>query len=306
MRLAHVSDLHLLSPMGIEWHRILFNKRITGLTKLLLHRARMYNEQHLLAVLGAAANEADHLVVTGDLTNLSLESEYAHARQILDRLAEKVEVTVIPGNHDLYLQDIVRRRRFAHYFGAYMRSEMPELQAVAPAGLFPFVKLRGPVALIGLSSAVPRPPFVSAGYLGRAQIAVLRAIVAAPEVASRTPIVLVHHDPLDSRFRLEQIRSGLVDAPSLRDAVWPLRRGMILFGHLHVRRYRRMDTAAGAIHVVSASGASLEHADDRIRAGFNLYTIGGDGAIRSIEARVLDPMSQAFRHYDLAAQGRTA
>jgi len=67
-----------------------------------------------------------------------------------------------------------------------------------------------------------------------------------------------------------------------------------------------MDTSAGAIHVVSASGASLEHADDRIRAGFNLYTIGGDGAIRSIEAQVLDPMSQAFRHYDLAAQGRTA
>ena len=29
-RIVHVSDLHVLSASGVEWRRMLFNKRITG------------------------------------------------------------------------------------------------------------------------------------------------------------------------------------------------------------------------------------------------------------------------------------
>jgi 3',5'-cyclic AMP phosphodiesterase CpdA len=306
LRIAHVSDLHVLSPVGIEWRRIIFNRRVTGLANLLLRRARVFRPEHLTAVLGAAAKNADQLVITGDLTNLSLETEFAQARRIVDDLAKKVEVSVIPGNHDLYLPDTAHKRRFSHYFGPFMRSDLPDLRAEAPAGLFPSVRLAGPAALIGLSSAVPRPPFVSAGYLGKAQIAALRAVLARPEVASRTPVILVHHDPLDSRYRIEQMRRGLVDARELRSAISQLARGLVLFGHLHIRRYSRFQTDAGWIDVVCASGASLEHEDERIRAGFNLYTLQEDRAIKSIEAWVLDPATDDFRRYDLGAEGRSA
>jgi 3',5'-cyclic AMP phosphodiesterase CpdA len=304
LRIAHVSDFHLPSPLGIEWRGVIFNKRLTGLTNLLLHRARRFNAQYLSAVLNTAATHADCMVVTGDLTNLSLESEYAYARRILDTLAEKVELTVIPGNHDLYVHDIVRRQRFSHYFERFMRSDLPGHSVHVPAGPFPFVRLRGPVSVIGLSSAVPRPPFVSAGYVGRAQIAALRSVLDDPQVNSRTPVVLVHHDPLEPRFRLEQLRRGLIDASSVRAAVSTLGRGMILSGHLHIRRYSRLTTETGGIDVVCASGASLEHPDSRIRAGFNLYTIENDGTIRSIDAWVLDPVSHGFMQYDLRTQWR--
>jgi hypothetical protein len=50
----------------------------------------------------------------------------------------------------------------------------------------------------------------------------------------------------------------------------------------------------------------LDHEDERIRAGFNLYTLQEDGAIKSIEAWVLDPASDDFRRYDLGAEGRIA
>jgi 3',5'-cyclic AMP phosphodiesterase CpdA len=299
LRIAHVSDLHLLSPAGIEWRRVIFNKRLTGLTKLLLHRARLYNAEYLAAVLETAATTADHLVVTGDLSNLSLDSEFIQAQQLLDYVAQRVEISVIPGNHDLYLHDIVRRQRFAHYFDRFMRNELPAHHVREPAGSFPFVKLRGAAVLVGLSSAVPRPPFVSAGAVGHAQLAMLRAVLDLPQVASRTPVILVHHDPLDSRFRLEQLRSGLIDAARLRAEVSTLARGMILFGHLHIRRYSRLQTEAGWLDVVCASGASLEHADDRVRAGFNLYTVEDDGAIGALEAWVLDPASHAFVRSDL-------
>lgn len=304
LRIAHVSDLHILTPLAVDWRRIILNKRLTGLANLVLHRARVFNPEYMTAVFDAAVENADQLVVTGDLTNLSLDSEFAQARRLLDRVAKRIEVTVVPGNHDIYLPDVARKRRFSNYFDPFMKSDLPELRVEEPAGLFPFVKLRGRAALIGLSSAIPRPPFVSAGCLGHAQIEALRAILAHPEVASRTAVILVHHDPLDSRFRVEQLRSGLIDARELRIAISQVVRGLVLFGHLHIRRYSRLQTDAGWIEVVCASGASLDHASEQIRAGFNLYTVQNDGALQSIEGWVLDPASRKFRRYDLRNQER--
>jgi hypothetical protein len=50
-RIAHVFDTHVLSPSGVEWRRVLFNKRITGLVNLVLHRARAYRREYLDAVV---------------------------------------------------------------------------------------------------------------------------------------------------------------------------------------------------------------------------------------------------------------
>jgi len=289
MRIAHVSDLHALSPLGVEWRKILFNKRITALANLLLHRARVFRRDYLDAVLAAAARNADHVVVTGDLTNMSLESEYEEAHRMLQAVARTVEVTVVPGNHDVYLPHVQREGRFSRHFSAFFISDLPELAVDVPAGRFPCVRLRGPVAVIGLSSAVPRPPFVSSGHLGRKQLDALARILAHPDVACRTPIVLVHHDPMDSRFRLEQRRSGLTDARALRDALRNVARGLVVFGHVHVRKRSELVTAAGAVQVVSASAAGVDHPSDTVRAGYNLYEIDPEGRVVSQEAWVLDP-----------------
>jgi 3',5'-cyclic AMP phosphodiesterase CpdA len=295
LRIAHVSDLHVLAPLGVELRRILFDKRITGYANLVMKRARVYRRDYLLSVLEAAAADADHLVVTGDITNLSLEAEYEEACRLLGNIARTKEVTVVPGNHDIYLPAIHRERRFPHHFGAFAASDLPALALDLQAGRYPSVKLRGPAAIIGLTSAIPRPPFVSAGYVGRDQLAALARVLEHPEVRRRTPVVLVHHSPFDSRFRLEQLRSGLVDASALRRALSPLARGLILYGHLHIRRHTRLVTGSGVLDAVCATAAALDHSDDRIRAGFNAYEIDDDGRIASIEARVLEPSARTFR-----------
>ena len=301
LRIAHASDLHVLSPFGIKLRSVIFNKRLTGYANLLMKRGRAYRREHLLAVLAAAAGEADHLVVTGDITNLSLEAEYEEACQLLAEVAGSTEVTVVPGNHDIYLPTILHERRFPHHFARYSESDLPELALDLPAGRFPFVKLRGPAAIIGLSSAVPRPPFVSAGYLGGEQLAALAAVLAHPEVARRTPVVLVHHAPFDSRFRIEQLRGGLVDAAALRRVLAPLARGLVLYGHEHMRRRARLATSAGALDAVCATAAALEHPDERVRAGFNVYELADDGSIASFESHVLEPGTSRFRRSALAA-----
>lgn len=300
IRIAHVSDLHVLSPARVALRRVLFNKRVTGYANLLLKRARVYRRDYLLSVLTQAAAAADHVVVTGDITNLSLEEEYEEATRLLHDLARTTEVTVVPGNHDIYLPAVFHERRFPHHFAPFFQSDLPGLALDLPAGRFPSVKLRGSVAIVGLSSAVPRPPFVSAGYVGREQLAQLERILEHPEVARRTAVVLIHHSPFDSRFRVEQLRGGLVDARALRRTLLPLARGLVLYGHLHVRRHARLATTAGALDVVCATAAAVDHPDPRIRAGFNLYEIDEAGQIVSIETRVLDPSSFALHRGTLA------
>lgn len=297
-RLGHVSDLHVLTWAGVRWNELLFNKRLTGVLNFLRHRGRVHRRPHLLAVLAAVAGQADHVVVTGDVTNLALEPEFEEARQLLEEVARSVEITVIPGNHDLYLPRVTRARRFPHHFARFLESDLPGLAVDLPAGRFPCVKLRGPVAIVALSSAVPRPPFVAAGSLGAEQLEALAAILAHPEVMARTVVILVHHPPVDTRWPIARLRDGLVDAAAFRAALAPLRQGLVLFGHLHVRTRCLLPTAGGALQVVGASGAALEHADPSVRAGFNLYRIG-PGGVLGMEARVVGPGGEGIERGEI-------
>ena len=290
VRIAHISDLHVLSRTGAHWRDIIFNKRLTGYANLILRRGRVHRREYLLAVLSAAVARADHLVVTGDITNLSLEHEYEEARALLDEAARRTEVTVVPGNHDIYLPSTHRRRRFPHHFDQFLQSDLPQLARDLPAGRFPCVKLRGRLAIVALSSGVPRPPFIAAGYVGHAQLEAFEAVLVHPEVQRRTPIVLIHHPPVDTRPRIAQLRDGLVDAAALRSSLARLPRGLVVFGHLHVRVRCELPTLSGRLDVIGASGAALDHPASSVRAGFNLYEFDDD-RLASVEAHVVDPQT---------------
>ena len=294
VRIAHVSDPHVLSRTAAHWRSIIFNKRLTGFANLLLKRGRVHRREYLLAVMAAATANCDHLVVTGDITNLALEHEYEEAATLLAHAAQRTEVTVVPGNHDIYLPSTHEGRRFPHHFARFLESDLPELACDLRAGPFPCVKLRGALALIGLSSAVPRPPFISAGYVGQAQLEALRRVLEHPAVRERTPMILIHHPPVDTRSRLVQLKDGLIDAAALRATLSVLPRGFVLYGHLHVRRRCSMATTGGALDVIGASGAALDHPDASIRAGFNVYEIDEAGRAASIEAHVVDPVRGGF------------
>jgi 3',5'-cyclic AMP phosphodiesterase CpdA len=299
MRIAHVSDPHVLTRTAAQWRSIVFNKRLTGYANLVLRRGRVHRRDYLLSVLTAAAEQSDHLVVTGDITNLSLEHEYEEARRLLMKLARRTEVTVVPGNHDIYVPSIHKNRRFEHHFREFMASDLPEFARDLPAGPFPFVKLRGAVAFIGLSSAVPRPPFVAAGYIGPPQVEALALVLAHPAVRVRTPVFLIHHPPFDTRPRLVQLRDGLVDAAAFRATLGTLVHAVVLFGHLHVRRRYTLCTASGTVEGICAAGAALDHRDAAMRAGFNRYVIDDGGGLESVEACVIDPDGRGFERRGL-------
>ena len=119
-------------------------------------------------------------------------------------------------------------------------------------------------------------------------------MLAHPDVQRRTPIVLIHHPPVDTRPRIAQLRDGLVDAAALRSSLARLPRGLVLFGHLHVRVRCALPTLSGKLDVIGASGAALDHPDSSVRAGFNLYEFADDGSSHLVEAHVVDPRSGAL------------
>ena len=74
VRIAHFSDLHLLSLEGVPLRRFL-NKRATGYANLRLKRGSIHRASYVKAIAREVRRiKADHVVVTGDLTNLALNT----------------------------------------------------------------------------------------------------------------------------------------------------------------------------------------------------------------------------------------
>ena len=296
MKIAHFSDLHLLSLEGVAPSRFL-NKRLTGWLNLRLKRGSIHRSEYVRAIAREIARlDVDHVVVTGDLTNLALEPEFELARDLFERDLglDPSRVTVVPGNHDLYTRGSLASRRFERFFGTWLKSDLPELAIDAAAGRFPVVKLREGVAFVSLSSAVPRLPLVAAGELGTEQIQALRRVLAHPEVTSRTLVLAMHHPVAHSWSRLKVHVEGLRDATELVPELRNVSRGLLLHGHLHRRIQRSLKTAAGRLTQIGATSASLHHDEVDRMAGFNLYELGATGDAR-VEAWVYSADTRSFR-----------
>jgi 3',5'-cyclic AMP phosphodiesterase CpdA len=295
MRIAHFSDLHVLALEGVAVRRFL-NKRLTGWANLRLNRGAVHRTSYVRAIAREVARiGVEHVVITGDLTNLALESEFARVREILDRDLDMdpSRVTLVPGNHDVYTRGALTSRRFERYFSDWLVSDLPELAVDTGGGHFPVVKLRGPAAIIGISSAVPRMPFVAAGAIGPRQIAALARVLAHPEVLRRTVLIAMHHPAIYRSSNMKQFVNGLRDAPSLLSLLRSLERGLVVHGHLHRRVQGTITTATGHVNHVGATSASLYHAAPDRMAGFNLYDIEDQG-LTHVEARVYDGATASF------------
>lgn len=277
--------------------RRFLNKRMTGWANLRLKRGSIHRAAYVRAIareIGKA--RVDHVVVTGDLSNLALETEFAVACDVLrsDLGIDPARVTVVPGNHDVYTRGALVSRRFERFLADWLVSDLPELSDRNAGGCFPVVKLRGSAAIVGLSSAVPRLPFVAAGAIGRSQLDALARVLDHPEVKRRTVVLAIHHPLVHEASRIQTHIGGLRDAPALLAMLEPLSRGLVVHGHLHRRVQRLLTTPTGRLHQIGATSASLHHdAPDRM-AGFNLYDLD-EGRIGRIEAAVYEPATGTFR-----------
>ena len=278
---AHFSDVHALSLEGAHFWEFL-SKRAAGFANVSLRRKKKH-QVSLFEGIAEDLNRAppDEVVVTGDLTNLSLEPEFKLARSILDRIQlGPSHVTVIPGNHDVYTWDARARKLFERHIAPYA-SESGEVQ-------FPVERVRGGLAILGLSTALPSPPPLADGWVGRAQREALEA--ALERHRDKFRILLMHHPPVTNKHSWLR---GLRDRGALQKILSRVGCELVLHGHEH--RDLRSEVAGpdGPIPVIGVgSGTYADERRDR-RARYNRYHIAGKRLV-SVETRVHDPTTNRF------------
>lgn len=189
MKIGHISDIHWLDTSGAHFSDFL-NKRISGGINLIAGRSRIHSKETARNALETVRREGcQHLIVTGDLTNLALPGEFKGIKSVLNEYYRDEDMSIVPGNHDYYTGESARHRRFEKM----IYTTNPSSIQTGYDDTWPFVKVVENTAIIGLNSARPRPWFVAGGILGSEQIERLKKILALPEIASKFKIAALHH-----------------------------------------------------------------------------------------------------------------
>jgi len=300
--LAHFSDPHFARVDHIETRDFL-SKRLFGYLRWKLKRRNEHSDE-LLTILhkDLQRTKPDHIAVTGDLTQLSLPIEFEITREWLETLGTPDMVTVIPGNHDTYIKTHWHET-FTHWLD-FMDGDVghqPSHPITSLEGLFPTLRIRNGIALIGINTACPSGPHLATGTIGDDQLKKLETILEHLSGQRLFRIILIHHPPLQ---RIVSRRKRLTDAASLRMILARYGAELILFGHCHKTVYGNLDASSGLIPATGAPSASSLSAKDERRSRYFLYEISStaegwrvhlDERIFSLEQyRFVDGLKQDF------------
>jgi 3',5'-cyclic AMP phosphodiesterase CpdA len=292
--LAHLSDVHIGPLPRAESWRDYWGKRALG--KISWHRRRrfLHDPAIAMAMIADIRSEApDHVALTGDLINIALRQEFIAAAQWLKAFGPADWITLVPGNHDAY-------RPFPWAQGAglwsdYMTGDIKLLATPDPSDpdtLFPFVRQRRNVALIGLSSAVPQSLFRAGGKLGKGQLERLPPILQDLRQRGFYRVVLIHHPPVPG---LTPRRRALDDDRNLKQILEDQGADLVLYGHNHRHGRSGLQTRFGVAHMMAAPSATSP-GQIHDAAAWYLYKIRRqDGAwVTSVTVRRWDKGKAAF------------
>lgn len=225
MILVHLTDLHV-RPIGMASSRV---AETNMLTERALRAVRNLNTQ------------PDAIVISGDLTENGLATEYAVLSEMLGRLI-RVPVYVIPGNHD--------RREV-------LKQELAHLPGVTDDPIYVRYAVNAhDIRLVMLDTVIPGS---GAGQQSAEQLAWLdETLGAEPE---KPTIVVMHHPPF---------LCGIVhmDTIALRD---PSGFIGVIAKHPQVRRilcgHHHRPINASVAHTIASVGPSVAHQVEFALAG---------------------------------------
>jgi 3',5'-cyclic AMP phosphodiesterase CpdA len=203
------------------------SKRGLGAANLMLRRQWQFPpERARRLVRQVEALAWEHLVITGDLTQLGMAEEFALARRELAPLLARgtARVTVIPGNHDRYVPEAAVPGAVETHFGEFFQPG-PER--------FTGKHLGGRWWLAAWDSAVPMPAFRASGIVAEATLAATERWLAGLPAGAR--VVVANHYPVlfPPHYRVRP-RHELVNLAAVR--AWVVRNPIDLYLHGHDHR----------------------------------------------------------------------
>ena len=269
--LIHISDphFHRLPRKPRQW----FSKRGLGALNVLYRRGRLHPlERARRLVRLVDGMDWQHLVITGDVTQLALEEEFELAREMLAPLLARgaERVTVLPGNHDRYVAEPEGRDGFRAYFGEFFGQGEIATRTLSETW-----------RLAAWDSTRPTPPFVASGRVRPETLAATETWLAG--LPGNARVVLANHYPLHFEPPDRYSRAhDLEDNESLQR--WVAGRNIELYLHGHVHRnwvLRPVQSGRPCIHVNSASSTRLPRPGD-VSAFHRIVLSGGEPEIQPI------------------------
>lgn len=268
-RLAHISDAHL-GPLPDVTYRELASKRAVGYVNWQRNRRRHHHDGVVDAIVAdLKAQSPSHLAVTGDLVNLALDGEIGLARMWLETLGAPEDVSVVPGNHDAYVPGAFDKACVS--WAPWMRGD----NTVGPVNQhsFPYLRIRGNVALIGVSTARATAPFMASGFFRDGQAERLATILDETGKQGLFRVVMIHHPPVRGAVGPHKRLFGI---GKFQKVVRGHGAELVVHGHSHLPTLYWIPGAKGAVPVVGVAAAGQAPGALKPAAQFNLIDISGE------------------------------
>lgn len=247
-------------------------KRLTGFINW-RRRGRIHNMEVLARIVAdMQAHTPDHIAMTGDILNIGLAAEFPFASAWLETLGPSHDVSFVPGNHDAYV-----RSSLAHLETTFAPWTLADLKSTQN---YPYLRVRGDIALIGLCSGVPTAPLLASGRLGHEQRDRLEIVLAETKARGLMRVVMIHHPP---HRKGATPGRGLSDASRFESLVRKHGAELIIHGHNHRHSIAHIAGPKGAVPIVGVASASAVPGTERHRAAWQMYEISRDGDHWAIE-----------------------
>jgi 3',5'-cyclic AMP phosphodiesterase CpdA len=268
--IAHLSDLHI-APVRVTNPFALLNKRILGWLSWTLRRQKLYRPEMLQALINDLHHQQhDSVVVTGDLANISLESEFPAAVPWLEKIGTPEDVFIIPGNHDAYIP-MTYAQSWQHWHAYLQSDEAYRARHSSHEGVaFPTVRIRGPVVFIGVNTAFPPASWNAAnGAVGPQQLERLEQLLQHFATTDLCRVVLIHHPPDEAIVAHRR----LTDTAAFCEVIRKAGAELILHGHLHKTVRRTIPGPTSPIPVIGVRSSSAAGHLARRSAQYHLYHV---------------------------------
>lgn len=265
--LSHISDIHL-SPLPEPHFFELLGKRFTGYMNWKKKRQGEMGRQTLDAVMTSIKEKnPDHLVISGDLVNLSLAKEFSAAKDWLLTQGSARDISLTFGNHDAYVSGAFKKA--CKTFRPWISSE----EVHSWSAPFPYMRVRGQVAIIAVSSAVATPPFMANGYFDSAQAHHLGDLLNEAKERNLFRVVMIHHPPYKKATYWYKKLWGI---ERFQHVINQYGAELVLHGHTHVPTLEHIDGKERDVPVIGVASASQAFGGKKPPANYNWFSIEGD------------------------------
>lgn len=220
--LAHLTDTHIVEPRfgartqtsRARLQLISFGRRIDVHDRV----ARLKR-----GLLEARAGGADHVLLTGDLTEDGHDAQFEYLAEVLDESPfHPEEVTLVPGNHDGYLR--------LEAFDDALKGPLRKYRKTSLPGA---VTVLDDVAIVAVPTVKRQRMARSAGEVSAEHVAHVKKVADSAAAAGIAAVVAMHHPPAGHSFAPLNWLDGMNDRRALPTLLQEHSHLHVLHGHLH-------------------------------------------------------------------------